>query len=114
MARQRNAVWPSGSASRVTAKLVETLTGNRTISLEEVNQYNAFAFDPGGAGRNVVLPPEAACEGVVIMISNKADAAEILTVQNDAPATVVTPTQGEACLIWCDGVTWYGLVGAQS
>ena len=38
----------------------------------------ALAFDPGGGARNVDLPAEQSCTGVVIMISNKADAAEII------------------------------------
>jgi len=108
------AVRPSDKASRMTCRALETLTGNRTITVAEIEQYQAFAFDPGGAGRNVVLPPEAACKGVVLFISNKADAAEILTVQNDAAGTIVTPTQNEACMVWCDGTNWYGFVGAQS
>ena len=114
MPREKIAIAPTAQASRISAKLVETLAGNRTLSIDEVNTYNGFAFDPGGAARNVVLPAEEACTGVVIMISNKADAAEIITVQNDAAGTIVTPTQNEAALIWCDGVNWYGLVGAQS
>lgn len=114
MARERIATWPTGRASRFSAKTAETLTGNRTITFEEVERFNAFAFDPGGAGRNVVLPPEEACVGVYLFISNTADAAEVLTVQDDAAATVVTPTQAEACFVWCDGVRWYGMVGAQS
>ena len=46
------------------------------------------------------------------MVSNEADAAEVLTIRNDAAATIVTPTQNEAALLWCDGTSWYGLVGA--
>ena len=48
------------------------------------------------------------------MISNQADAAEIITVKNSGGTGILTPTQNEACLLWCDGVAWYGLVGAQS
>jgi hypothetical protein len=51
---------------------------------------------------------------VIIFISNQADAAEVITVKNAAASAIVTPTQNEACLLWCDGVAWYGLVGAQS
>lgn len=114
MAREKIAIWPSDRASRMNTKPMETLAAHRTLTVDEIERYQAFSFDPGGAARNVVLPPEASCAGVVIMISNKADAAEIITVQSDAPATVVTPTQGEACIVWCDGTAWYGLVGAQS
>lgn len=114
MPREKIAIAPTAMASRISARLVQTLSGNRTITIDEIETYNGFAFDPGGAGRDVTLPAEAACQGVVLMISNQADAAEILTVKNDAAANIVTPTQAEAALIWCDGVSWYGLVGAQS
>lgn len=114
MPRERIATWPSDRANRINCKLVETLAAHRTITIKEIEQYNAFSFDPGGAARNVILPAESECEGVVIFISNEADAAEIITVQDDTPATVGTPTQSEAIMCWCDGVSWFGLVGASS
>jgi hypothetical protein len=112
--RERIATWPRGRANRFSVKPNETLTGARVITLAEVEKFQAMAFDPGGAGRNVDLPPAAQCAGVLLMISNTADAAEILTIRTSAGATIVTPTQAEACLVWCDGTAWYGLVGAQS
>lgn len=114
MPRERIATWPTGRANRWSVKTAETLSGTRTISTTEVEQYQAFAFDPGGAGRNVDLPAEEFCAGVYLFISNTADAAEVITVRNDAGSTIVTPTQNEACMVWCDGVRWYGMVGAQS
>jgi hypothetical protein len=110
---ERIAIRPSDKASRINTKLTETLTGNRTITVEEIETYNGFSFDPGGA-RNLVLPPEEACKGVVIYISNEADAAEVITVKDDGGSTIGTPTQNEAIVCWCDGVRWFGLVGASS
>lgn len=112
--RERIATWPSGRANRFSVKKAETLSGNRVLTVAEVERYQAMAFDPGGSGRNVDLPAEASCAGVLLFISNTADAAEALTVRNDGGSTIVTPTQNEAALVWCDGVRWYGLVGAQS
>jgi hypothetical protein len=112
--RERIATWPANRANRFSVKKAETLTGARVITPAEVERYQAMAFDPGGAGRNVDLPAVASSAGVILMISNIADAAEILTIRNAAAATIVTPTQNEACLVWCDGVRWYGFVGAQS
>lgn len=112
--RERIAIGPSDRASRITAALKETLTGNRTITVDEIERYQAFAFDPGGSARDVTLPAVGSCTGVVVMISNQADAAEIITVKNSGGTGILTPTQNEACLLWCDGVAWYGLVGAQS
>jgi hypothetical protein len=92
----------------------ETLTGHRTITIAELRESNMFTFDPGGAHRNIVLPAEADCAGQFIFISNEADAAEVLTIQDDTPATVCTPTQAEAAVVWCDGVKWMGIAGASS
>ncbi|WP_435111880.1 hypothetical protein [Nocardiopsis synnemataformans] len=114
MARERIATWPSARASRFSAKPNETLAGARVITADEVETYNALAFDPGGAGRNVDLPAEAGCEGAYLYIANTADAAEVLTIRDDAGTTVCTPTQAEAAFVWCDGARWYGLVGASS
>lgn len=112
--RERIATWPQNRANRFSVKANETLTGARVITPAEVERYQAMAFDPGGAGRNVDLPAVASSGGVLLFISNTADAAEILTIRDAAAATIVTPTQNEAALVWCDGVRWYGLVGAQS
>lgn len=112
--RERIAVGSEVSSSRFPQKPLETLTGTRAITTAELEVWQGFAFDPGGAGRTVTLPAEATVKGALVTISNKADAAEILTVQNSAAATIVTPTQGEAAILWCDGTSWYGLVGASS
>lgn len=114
MARERIAIAPNGRSSRMSVKRNETLTGARVITQAEIERYQAFAFDPGGAGRNVDLPAEANNAGTFLFISNTADAAEVLTVRDDGGGTIVTPTQAEAAMVWCDGVRWYGMVGAQS
>lgn len=84
----------------------ETLTGHRTLAVAEL--ADIMSFDPGGAGRNLILPAEADCAGIVLHISNVADAAEVLTIQSDAPATICTPTQNEDAIVWCDGTNWFG------
>ena len=110
--RENIAAGSLQSASRFPAAKAETLTGARTITVAEVRRWNALAFDPGGAGRTVTLPPEEASEGVWLFVSNEADAAEVLTINNDAAATIVTPAQNEGALLMCNGVIWFGLVGA--
>lgn len=114
MARERIGINSMTTSSRFPQKPLETLSGARVITLAEIDRYQGFSFDPGGAGRNVDLPAEEVSAGAFVMISNEADAAEILTVRNDAGATIVTPTQNEAAVLWCDGTSWYGLVGATS
>jgi hypothetical protein len=93
--------------------VLETLTGTRTLTQAEVDENNIFTFDPDGA-RNLVLPAEADNAGIVLYIHNAASGAEIITIQDDAPATVVTPTENETAVVWCDGVAWRGLVAAAS
>jgi len=97
-----------------TSTLTETLTGHRTITQAEIEAYTTFVFDPDGSARNVILPAEANCPGRFLFLENTAGGAEIITVQDDTPATVGTPTQNEGIVLWCDGTTWRGLVGAMS
>lgn len=91
--------------------VTETLTGNLTLTKDSPTLQ---MLDPGGAGRNVTLPAEADSDGLVFIISNEADAAEVLTVKDDGATTIITPTQNEAAILWCDGTSWAGLVGATS
>lgn len=86
----------------------ETLTGHRTLTTAEVKASAFMSFDPGGSARNLVLPAEAECAGIMLFISNQADGAEVITIQDDTPATVCTPTQNEDAIVWCDGVKWHG------
>lgn len=89
----------------------ETLAGNKTLT----NEDPPLQFlDPGGAGRTITLPAEAVSEGLTFIIHNTADALEVLTIQDDGAATIVTPTQDEAAVVYCDGVTWHGFVAAEA
>jgi hypothetical protein len=64
-------------------------------------------LDPGGAGRTVLLPAEADSEGLCFWIRNIADAAEVLTIEEDsATTTIVALAQNEGCMVHCDGTTW--------
>jgi hypothetical protein len=112
--RERIAICPEARASRMSVKPAETLSANRAITLEEIETYQAFSFDPGGAARDVSLPDEAACKGAFAYLANAADAAEIITIKNDGGDAICTPTQSETAFIWCDGTSWFGLVGANS
>lgn len=114
MPRENIAIGPNGRASRFSAATEETLSGNRTLTFDEIERYQAFAFDPGGSGRTITLPAESASKGAYLFIANTASGAQVLTVQDDGTNTIVTPTQAEAAFVWCDGVSWYGMVGASS
>lgn len=81
-----------------------TLTGALTLT----RQYRKkLRIDPGGAGRTITLPAEETSNGLEFEILNTADAAELLTVENDAAATVVEIAQNEKATVVCDGSSWY-------
>ena len=92
--------------------VLEILGADRTLTQAEVDDNNIFTFDPAAA-RNLDLPPEGDNAGVVLFIHNAANAAEVITIRDDAGAiTICTPTQAESAIVFCDGVSWRGLVGA--
>lgn len=81
----------------------ETLTGNRTVTFADAN---VLRLDPGGAARDVTMPAEADCGGMIYEIINAADAAENLVIKNDGGSTIATVNQNEMCKIVCDGSAW--------
>ncbi len=91
--------------------VLETLSAARVLTQAEVDDNNMFSFDPAGA-RNLDLPAEADNAGIMLFIHNAADAAEVITIRDDAAGTVCTPTQAESAIVYCDGVSWFGLVGS--
>ena len=98
----------------VSSATVETLAGTRTITAAEIAASTIFTFDPGGAGRSVVLPDASVTnKGVILLVANDADAAEVLTISANS-ATVITPTQAESAILWSDGTKWRGIAGANS
>lgn len=110
MLRERISTWPHDGANRW-AVLTEDLGGsNRTLTAIEVDSYNAFFLDPNG-NVTVTLPAEEGSEGAYLVIFNTAGAAETITVENDAAATVGTIAQDEAALFGCNGTVWRSLVG---
>lgn len=93
------------------ASNIQTLSGTKTLSADD---KRIQVLDPGGAGRDVVLPPEAASAGLDFYLHNAADAAEVLTIKEDGGTTICTPTQNETAYVYCDGTTWRGVVGANN
>lgn len=82
---------------------VVTLAAGLTLTA----QYrNVLKLDPGGAHRDVLLPPEQ--PGLWYLFVNGADAAENLVIKDDSGGTTVgTVNQNEAALVVCQGTTWY-------
>ena len=73
---------------------------------------NFLIVDPTG-NRNLDLPAEALCTGLLLLIMNNAtgSSGETITLRNDAAATILTIDEAESGLVYCDGTTWRGLVG---
>ena len=93
--------------------VLEVLSADRVLTQTEVDDNNVFTFDPG-AVRNLDLPAEADNAGIVLFIHNAGAATEVITIRDDAGGTVCTPTLAESAIVFCDGVSWRGLVGAAS
>lgn len=89
----------------------ETLTGTRTLTLDDA-EYQAI--DPGGAVRQLNLPPEAASAGRRFVVYNAGSAGEILTFKEDSGTTTIcTIDADEQAELWCDGTTWRGTFGVK-
>ena len=90
--------------------VTETMSGNRTLT---VDSPTLQFLDPTTA-RDVTLPAEADSDGLIFMIMNTANGSEVITIKDDGGATVCTPGQNESAIVFCDGTSWAGLVGASS
>ena len=115
----------------------ETLSGAKTLAVTDAK----FQFlDPGGSGRNVDLPDMrtlttdinsegtgdagtdryADTQGGFFVISNTADAAEVITVRgwngSTTTGTIMTPTQDETAVCYWTGATngWIGIAGSDA
>lgn len=72
---------------------------------------NIVAVDANGGAQDLTLPAEASCDGFVLIIANTGG--EAVTVKDDAAGTVIVLDDStQHGLIWCDGTTWRGLIGA--
>ncbi len=82
----------------------ETLTGAATL---DYTYPSIIGLDPGGAGRTVTLDGSAAADpaidGLMRIIINTADAAEDLTIEDQAAGSVGTISQNEMGLFFHDG-----------
>lgn len=107
-AKQRNAATYEIGNLSIQNHNVETLSGD--ISLTDSDD-TVQALDPDGAGRTVTLPADDVGLPVYI-ISNTADAAEDLTVEDSGSNTVAVVSQDEAALVLNTGSGWVALLGA--
>ena len=69
---------------------------------------NVLRVDANSAGtENLLLPPEADCAGVLILITNTGG--ESIVVQDDAGGSLDTVATAEFGLFYCDGTAWQGM-----
>lgn len=88
------------------AATVVNTAGNTTLA---VTANPIQAIDPNGAGRDVTLPAASAWRNRALFIKNTADAAETITVKDDAAATINTLAQNTSGLYISSGAAWYAL-----
>lgn len=95
--------WATGISGDLYSGAVETLSGAKTIGSDD---RMVLKLDPGGAGRDVNLPAEEniSAGGQFYLIVNAADAAEALTVKDDAGNTIGTVAQNEIGLYFNSGL----------
>ena len=65
------------------------------------------------AARKIIMPSEARSTGLMLYINNLAGATHAINVRNSADgATQISIPASKAGIVWCDGTTWRGIVGA--
>ena len=98
---------PAQTLDLAAAEGVLTLVPGTPVGTTVVS--NVLFIDPGGATVDLLLPPEADANGLILHIANTADAAEDLVVKDDGDATtIITISQNEVGIVFCDGITWRG------
>lgn len=72
---------------------------------------NVMYIDPNSAGgtEDLLLPPEADANGLTLYIANTAGGAEDIVVKEDGDSTtIMTISQDQIGIAFCDGTTWRG------
>ena len=98
--------WGSPAGSFV-ASDAENRTLSATLVLTDADAYVQYC-DHGGANRDITLPAEGTGNHA-FWIYNAADAAETLTIKNDATTVIATLTQGQSALLVSSDTTWTAL-----
>jgi len=73
---------------------------------------NVLIVDPNSSGstENLDLPAEALCTGLLLIVLNSGG--EGIVIRDDAAATKLTLDTAQSGLLFCDGTTWRGFMGA--
>ena len=114
--RENIAVGSLSRASRFPVRGTEALSGNRTVTAEEIENNQALIFDPSTTSRQVDLPPAAQCAGAWVFIGNLGTTTGTLVVRHagSAIATIGATAANDVSggLFVCNGTTWFGILGA--
>jgi len=116
--REAIAVGSTSRASRFPVRATEALSGNRTVTVAEIEENQSLIFDPATTSRNVDLPVAAQCAGAWVFIGNLGTTTGTLVVRTSAGATIATigstagATDVSGGLFVCNGTTWFGILGA--
>jgi hypothetical protein len=115
--REAIAVGSTSRASRFPVRGTEALSGNRVVTVDEIENNQSLIFDPSTTSRNVDLPPAAQCAGAWVFIGNLGTTTGTLVVRTSAGVAIATigPTAANDVsggLFVCNGTTWFGILGA--
>ena len=91
---------------------IPTLADNYQLT---VDHPPIIVADPQAASKDLLLPLASTAAGLVFIVVNIADAPENIVVKDSTDTTTIaTVAQTESVVLVCDGVSWYGLVGANT
>jgi hypothetical protein len=115
--REAIAVGSTSRASRFPVRATEALSGNRVLTVEEIESNQSLIFDPGTTSRNVDLPVAAQCAGAMVFIGNLGTTTGTLVVRTSGGTAIATIGSAAANdvsggLFVCNGTTWFGILGA--
>ena len=89
-----------------------SMTKDATAEMQiEVSWPPHLLLDPAGGAKTILLPAEADSKDLVFIVTNTADAAETITVEEDSSTSSIgTVAQNASGMFHCDGTTWRKIV----
>jgi hypothetical protein len=97
------------TALQVSARAVQTLAGDVTLTTDQILAANIMTFDNGDVTRTITLPTMVV--GTMLFVSNIGSVNNV--VMHDGAAAVITITPGLGGVVWVDYAgNWYGILSA--
>jgi len=87
------------------------VTGTASSNQTKITS-NVLIVDPESSGstEDLNLPAEASCTGLLLIILNSGG--EGIVIKDDGGSTKLTLDTAQSGLLFCDGTTWRGFMGA--